>query len=714
MSEPGKGGRVNNTPVILVVDDDQFMRVMLQDALTSAGFEVITAADGVSAVQSFSSRRTDFVLLDIIMPGKDGCETCLDIRTLPGGEYTPILMMTALDNANSIHRAFEAGATDFIAKPLNAELLVHRVRYMLRASQNVNRLAESQARLEMLKVAVDSLPIGITFSDVEGIIIYSNPAEAQMHGYEVEELIGKEARKFSTSNHSRPINAEQLKELGVWHRESVNVRKNGEEFPAQLTSISVRNSEARYLGIITTCEDISYRKVAEKKIHQLAYYDLVTGLPNRGMFLERLHQSLAQAQRDLDKVNLIFLDLDNFKDVNDTRGHDVGDKLLRSVAERLSACMRDSDVLARLGGDEFVVVCPAVANKENVAAVVQRIMAIFSDPFEIEGRQIYTSASIGIAVYPDDSQDASTLFRCADTAMYQAKNEGRAQFRFFSAELNQKIIHRVALENSLRKGIENQEFFLHYQPLWDLKTTKMAGVEVLLRWQSSDYGLMQPSTFISLLEDSGLINIVGEWVLRTACVQMREWTMVEHRELKMAVNISGKQLKNTKFLETLTSIIHETGVNPRNLELEFTESVIMENVEETVEIFRKLKEMGIQLSIDDFGTGYSSLNYLKHFPVDRIKIDRSFVTDVHNNQSDSAIIEAIVSMAQSLSLRVVAEGVENSDQLHSLSKLGCDEVQGFYLAMPMHAESLAEKLGKKHGKKTEKLQVTEWFDNRTV
>jgi EAL domain-containing protein (putative c-di-GMP-specific phosphodiesterase class I) len=298
--------------------------------------------------------------------------------------------------------------------------------------------------------------------------------------------------------------------------------------------------------------------------------------------------------------------------------------------------------------------------------------------------------------------------------MYQAKNEGRAQFRFFSAELNQKIIHRVALENSLRKGIENQEFFLHYQPLWDLKTTKMAGVEVLLRWQSSDYGLMQPSTFISLLEDSGLINIVGEWVLRTACVQMREWTMVEHRELKMAVNISGKQLKNTKFLETLTSIIHETGVNPRNLELEFTESVIMENVEETVEIFRKLKEMGIQLSIDDFGTGYSSLNYLKHFPVDRIKIDRSFVTDVHNNQSDSAIIEAIVSMAQSLSLRVVAEGVENSDQLHSLSKLGCDEVQGFYLAMPMHAESLAEKLGKKHGKKTEKLQVTEWFDNRTV
>lgn len=706
--------RVSKRAVILVVDDDQLMRVLLQDALSAAGFDPHLAEDGDTALLSFPTVHPDLVLLDLIMPGKDGCTTCREIRTLPDGEYIPVMMMTSLDNADSIHRAFDAGATDFIAKPLNPELLVHRVRYMLRASQNVKRLAENQARLEMLKVAVDNLPIGITFSDVDGVIIYSNPAEARMHGYEVSELIGKEARKFSTSDRSRPITAEQLKELGVWRRESVNVRRNGEEFAAQLTSISVRDDDARYLGIITTCEDISYRKAAEKKIHQLAYYDIVTGLPNRGMFLERLHQSLAQAQRDRDKVNLIFLDLDNFKDVNDTQGHDVGDKLLRSVAERLAACMRESDVLARLGGDEFVVVCPSVVTQDSVATVVQRIMAIFVDPFEIDGLQLYTSASIGISVYPDDSQDASTLFRCADTAMYQAKNDGRAQFRFFSAELNQKIAQRVALENSLRKGLERQEFFLHYQPLWDVKTSSMAGVEVLLRWQSSDYGLMLPSTFISLLEDSGLINSVGEWVLRTACTQLRKWNSLEQHVLKMAVNVSGKQLKHPKFLEMLTSIIQETGIDAKNLELEFTESVIMDNVENTVEIFHQLKEMGIQLSIDDFGTGYSSLNYLKHFPVDRIKIDRSFVTDVDHNQSDAAIIEAIISMAQSLSLRVVAEGVENSDQLHSLTRLGCDEVQGFYLAMPMHAESLAENLGKKHGKQTGKLPVTEWFDKRRV
>jgi len=705
---------IKSKPVILIVDDDKLMRSVLQDSLKSAGFEVTSVADGDSAIHSIASVKPDLVLLDMIMPGKDGCETCREIRTLPGGAYLPVLMITGMDNADSIHRAFEAGATDFITKPVNAELLAHRVRYMLRASQNVRNLAESQARLEMLKVAVDSLPIGITFSDVKGIIAYSNPAEARMHGYEVDELVGKEARKFSTSNRCRPLAADQLKELGVWRRESVNVRKSGEEFPALLTSISVCDNEKNYLGIITTCEDISERKVAEEKIRQLAYYDTLTGLPNRGMFLERLHQTLSQAQRDHDKVNLVFLDLDNFKDVNDTQGHDVGDRLLRMVADRLTACMRDSDVLARLGGDEFVVVCPSVATQESVAAVVQRIQSIFIDPFEVDGRQIYSSASIGIAVYPDDSQDASTLFRCADTAMYQAKNEGRAQFRFFSPELNQKILQRVALENSLRKGLEKREFFLHYQPLWDLKSSRMVGVEVLLRWQSSDFGLMQPSTFISLLEDSGLINNIGEWVLRTACTQVRDWALAGHDNLKMAVNVSGKQLKNPKFLEVLSLIIQETGVDPRNLELEFTESVIMENVDTTIEIFQKLKDMGIQLSIDDFGTGYSSLNYLKHFPVDRIKIDKSFVADVNRNESDAAIIEAIVSMAQSLSLRVVAEGVENSDQLHSITRLGCDEVQGFYLAMPMHAEDLVENLGKKHGKQPGKLPVTEWFDNRPV
>jgi diguanylate cyclase (GGDEF)-like protein/PAS domain S-box-containing protein len=827
--------RADNRPLILIVDDDQFMRVIFRDSLEQAGFRCVLAADGVEALAKFIELQPDLVLLDLIMPRRDGFETCQDIRSLVQGKHTPILMVTGLDDGELIHRAFEAGATDFVAKSGNPELLTYRVRCLLRNGRLLKNLQHSEDRLSrvqqiarlgdwewspesgrfwksrqmfsilgrpqdsdpatladflqmvcprdremvktrlelalddpagcdfecrivrgdgserlvwvygrveaadwagpahlvgtlqdvtdlrraedrsrMLKEAVDSLQIGITFSDASGRIVYLNPSEARMHGYEVEELIGREARAFASMQHRRQGPPGSLKEGAAWRRESVNLKRNGEEFPVLLTSIPVRDREQRYLGVVTTCEDISEQKEAEQKINRLAYFDNLTGLPNRGMFLERLHQSLALASRDGEMVSLVFLDLDNFKDVNDTLGHAAGDKLLCDVALRLAGCIRESDILARLGGDEFVVLLTSVADQERVSAAVQRMLDTFTPPFQIDGRVVYSSASIGIALYPDDSHDASSLFRSADTAMYHAKNEGRAQFRFFSAEMNQKIMRRVALENSLRQGLERNEFFLHYQPQWDLKTNKMVGAEVLLRWQSQDFGLMPPSEFISLTEDSGLIFSIGEWVLKSACQQARRWADEGHPEFKVAVNVSGKQLKQADFVAMLEGIVRETGVNPGSLELEFTESVIMENAEKTIETLAALKQMGVQLSIDDFGTGYSSLNYLKHFPVDRIKIDRSFVADVNRSNDDTAIVEAIITMAQSLSLKVLAEGVENSDQLHHLTALGCDEVQGFYLAMPMPAADLEGTLGGVHGKKSGKLAVTEWFDHRTV
>ena len=822
-------------PLILIVDDDQFMRVMFRDTLEKGGFRSATACDGVEALAKFIELQPELVLLDLIMPGRDGFETCREIRSLAQGKHTPVLVVTGLDDEEMIHRAFESGATDFIAKSGNPELLVYRVHCLLRNGRLMKNLQQSEDRLarvqqiarlgdwewspksgkfwksqemfsilgtsqdcdpaslqgfllmisprdremvrtrleralrspggcdfecgivrgdgserlvwvygrleaadcarparlvgtlqdvtevrraenrsRMLKEAVDSLQVGITFSDASGRIVYLNPSEARMHGYEVEELIGREASSLASNQHRRMAPPGNLKDGAAWRRESLNLRRTGEEFPVLLTSIPVRDREQRYLGIVTTCEDISEQKEAEEKINRLAYFDSLTGLPNRGMFLERLHQSLALASRDCGTLSLVFLDLDNFKDVNDTLGHAAGDRLLCEVAGRLSGCIRESDILARLGGDEFVVVLTSVACQERVSAAVQRMLDSFTTPFLIDGRTIYSSASIGIALYPDDSYDASSLFRSADTAMYHAKNEGRAQFRFFSAEMNQKIMRRVALENSLRRGLERDEFFLVYQPQWDLKTNRMVGAEVLLRWQSEDFGLMLPSDFISLTEDSGLIFSIGEWVLRCACQQARHWADAGHPEFKVAVNISGKQLKQTDFLAMLTGIIVETGVLPGCLELEFTESVIMENTERTIETLAECKRMGVQLSIDDFGTGYSSLNYLKHFPVDRIKIDRSFVADVNRSNDDAAIVEAIITMAQSLSLKVLAEGVENSDQLHHLSALGCDEVQGFYLAMPMPADALAGNLGGVHGKRVGQLAVTEWFDNRAV
>ena len=825
----------NTKPLILIVDDDNLMRMIFRDTLEKGGFRTALAADGVEGLAKFIELQPDLVLLDLIMPKRDGFETCLDIRGLAQGKHTPVLMITSLDSGELIHRAFEAGATDFVAKSSNPELLVYRVHCLLRNARILKNLQQSEDRLSrvqqiarlgdwewspengkfwksqemfailgtsqdsdpaslqdflrmvypndrelvrasleralvdpagcdfecrivrgdgseclvwvygrlkaadhsgpahlvgtlqdvtevrraedrsrMLKQAVDSLEVGITFCDANGKIVYLNPAEARMHGYEVEELIGREARTFASIKSRRQAPPGNIKDGAAWRRESVNLRRTGEEFPVLLTSIPVRDRELRYLGIVTTCEDISEQKEAEETINRLAYFDNLTNLPNRGMFLERLHQSLALAGRDGEMVSLVFLDLDNFKDVNDTLGHAAGDKLLCDVALRLAGCIRESDILARLGGDEFVVLLTSVACQDRVAAAVQRMQDIFTTPFQIDGRTVYSSASMGIAMYPDDSHDASSLFRSADTAMYHAKNEGRAQFRFFSAEMNQKIQRRVALENSLRRGLERNEFFLHYQPQWDLKTNKMVGAEVLLRWQSEDFGLMPPSEFISLTEDSGLIFSIGEWVLKSACQQARRWADEGHPEFKVAVNVSGKQLKQADFVAMLTGIIRETGVDPTSLELEFTESVIMENAERTIETLTALKRMGIQLSIDDFGTGYSSLNYLKHFPVDRIKIDRSFVADVSRSNNDAAIVEAIITMAQSLSLKVLAEGVENSDQLHHLTTLGCDEVQGFYLAMPMPADDLAGTLGAVHGRRVGKLAVTEWFDNRNV
>ncbi len=795
--------------LVLIVDDDRFMRVTFRDALEKAGFNTAVAADGESAIDGFIQLQPDLVLLDLIMPGKDGFETCRELRGIRGGEYTPVLMVTGLGDTGSIHSAFEAGATDFITKPVNPDLLVYRVSYMLRASLSTKQLAKSEAslanaqriahlgnwewdpitgslwgsketfrilgieygeavsslerflaavyppdrekveaclvnarenrtscgvefrvkfpdntlrivfiqgeesepatgkpprlegtfqditeikhveeRLVMLKEAVDSLPIGITISDVNSRIVYTNPAEAQMHGYSIEELINCDVRHFKGLNLDNAVMAEEFDVTGVWRRESINVRGTGEEFPVQLSSIAVKNGEETCLGMVTVCEDITSRKKAEERIRRLAFFDSLTALPNRAAFLDHLQQALSLAQREGRQAGLLFLDLDNFKDVNDTQGHDFGDRLIREVAERLSACMRESDSLARLGGDEFVIVLTALSDQESAALAAERILSIFARPFMMECRQIYSSASIGIALYPDDGLDADTLFKCADTAMYHAKTEGKANYRFFSPEMNRLVMRRVALESSLRQGIEKREFFLHYQPQWDLKTNRMLGVEALLRWQSPELGPLMPSDFIPFAENSGQIIGLGEWAMRAACIQAREWALAGLGDMKMAVNISGMQFRQPDFLEMVGKIIRETGIEPESLELEFTESVVMEHADKTINTLRALKNMGLGLSIDDFGTGYSSLSYLKHFPIDRIKIDRSFVADLAHNSDDAAIVEAIIFLAHSLNLKVVAEGVETSDQLHFLITRNCDEVQGFHLAIPMSPEDL--------------------------
>jgi len=798
--------------VILVVDDDLFIRTRYKDILEEAGFEAATVVDGESAIASFPELEPALILLDLTMPGKDGFATCREIRTIPKGKYTPILMLTSLDDAESIHESFQAGATDFISKHVKPELLVYRLRYMLRNSRNMKDLAESEARLanaqrlarlgywewhplsgrfrgsfelfrllgfeqstpfcsfenflatiessdrdpvrcgldnaftdksvyscecrierpdstvlvvhlqgnaevtapgnipfmtgtiqdisesrmaaehlKLLRDAVECLPIGLTISDIHGNISYTNPSEAKIHGYTVKELIGKNAGQFAATHRRKPVAPIKLQEIGIWQRESVNIKKNGEEFPVRLTSMAVKNLEGSFLGIVTTCEDITNLKNAEQRIHRLAYYDPLTGLPNRRLFLDRLHQALTFAKRDASKVGLFFIDLDNFKDINDTQGHDSGDKLLQEVANRLMHTMRECDTIARIGGDEFVIVLTSITSQETTVHAAERVMSIFSNSFDMHDRQIFCRASIGIAHYPEDGTDTESLYKCADTAMYHAKREGRSRYRFFSEKMNQKIMHRIALEQSLRLGFERQEFFLLYQPQWELKTERMTGVEALLRWQNADYALLSPAVFIPLMEENGMIFDLGEWVLRTACNQARGWELAGHRGLKMGVNISVMQLKQPDFLAMVERVLHETGVDPLSLDFEFTENVFMGPTDKIMENLMALKKMGIQLSIDDFGMGYSSLNYLKNFPVDRIKIDRSFIADIRNINDDAPIVEAIIAMAKSLKHKVIAEGVENSDQIQKLLKLGCDEVQGFYLSVPTTAEDVIKR-----------------------
>ncbi len=618
--------QADKKPLILIVDDERFMQETFRDTLTDAGFSAAVVSDGATALDCFKDLKPDLVILDLVMPDIDGFSICKEIRALPEGKDTPIMMVTGLGTTKSIHNAFAVGATDYISKPVNPDLLVYRVRSLLRAGRSLKRLAESNTRLatteqiaslgswewdplsntirgsaemfrmfaiehqsaaltfekflaavyppdramvesalknackgrsacslecrlkhpdaslrtvrlqghpdvteprvvprltgtlqditeakqiedrlKLLKEAIDCLPVGITMSDVHGRIIYSNPAEAEMHGYAAEELIEKDARHFAPRSLSKPLQPEQLKKVGVWRRESVNVRKSGEEFPVQLSSIAVTDSDGKCLGIVTACEDITSRKRSERRIQSLAYYDTLTGLLNRAAFLDRLHQALALAKREGHKIALIFLDLDNFKDVNDTQGHDFGDKLLMAVAGRLTAGMRESDTLARLGGDEFVLVLTTDISQDSTAIAAQRVLALFDDPFSVDGREIYSSVSIGIALYPDDGKDAENMFRCADTAMYHAKKEGKSRYRFFSQEMNRKIMQRVALENSMRQGMDKGEFHLYFQPQWDLKTARIVGAEALLRWQGPDFGLMLPSSFIPLAENSGMI-----------------------------------------------------------------------------------------------------------------------------------------------------------------------------------------------------------------
>ena len=452
------------------------------------------------------------------------------------------------------------------------------------------------------------------------------------------------------------------------------------------------DSKGQYRGRIWYFRDITSRKAAEERVQYLAYYDALTELPNRALLEDRLAKALASARRQKDKVALLFLDLDRFKIINDSLGHALGDLFLQRVAERLKRWVREQDTVARLGGDEFLIVLTRVKDVADAAVAAKRLMDTMTAEFGVQGHSLHIGCSLGISIFPEHGADSETLIKNADTAMYCAKENGRNNFRFFTDDLNAQVLERLTLENSLRLALDKKELFLVYQPQMNIATGRITGLEALLRWQHPELGLVPPDKFIRTAENSGLILPIGEWVLRTACSQARKWQDEGLGAVSVAVNVSAVQFRQEDFCALIRKVLHETGLAPQYLELELTESLLLSSADLTFPVLQELKAMGVTLAIDDFGTGYSSFSYLRQFRVSKLKIDRSFVRDVAVNPDDAAITTAIIGMAKSLNLKVIAEGVENEAQMSFLRAHQCDEIQGYYFSRPLAVDKVADKL----------------------
>jgi diguanylate cyclase (GGDEF)-like protein/PAS domain S-box-containing protein len=535
---------------------------------------------------------------------------------------------------------------------------------------------------------------GVFRTTMDGRILECNQAAAQMFGCDSpEEILGTSIVDVYQTISDREAFLRKLKREKYVTNYEVNYRrKNGDSAWAMLNATVVSDEAGTVSFIEGTFVDITERKVAEERIQSLAYFDALTGLPNRTLLRDRLSLGLASARRKKSKVALFFLDLDRFKNINDSLGHSVGDLLLKGVAERLKAWGRDQDTIARLGGDEFLVVVNDVKYIADAAVAAQRLMDGLTAEMVIQGHSLSVSCSLGISIYPEHGTDSETLIKHADAAMYTAKDSGRNNFQFFTADMNAQAVERLNLENSLRTALDKKELFLMYQPQMDIASRKIVGVEALLRWQHPEMGLVPPDDFIRIAENSGLIMPIGEWVLRTACSQARKWQDEGLGAVSVAVNVSAVQFRREGFSEVVRQVLVDTGLAPQYLELEVTESLLLSSADVTFPVLQELKDMGLSLAIDDFGTGYSSLSYLKRFPVSKLKIDRSFVRDVALNPDDAAITTAIISMARSLNLKVIAEGVENEAQMSFLRAHHCDEIQGYYFSKPLAAIDVAAKL----------------------
>lgn len=687
---------LNVTRRVLIIDDDPVFAALASETLTQAGYATVIAGNAEEALAAFRRDQPDLVLLDVNLPDANGFQICSSLRSIAERNDVPIVMVTGQDDTRSIAQAYEVGATDFIQKPVLWPTLPHRVSFMLRAVDNLRALKVSEQKNRAL---VEALPDAIFVVDRNGIVSEHIAGVDRASG---ERLLGR------TLEQAFPP------DLALAARAALTERVTNEIATYEFSvgkGTERRWMEARLRPqgggpLLIVLRDTTERRRAKARIEYLAYYDVLTKLPNRQLFVRETARAIELAKQSNTQIALLYVDLDRFKRINDNLGHSVGDTLLQNVARRLEHGVRQADVVlpasgvgkqelarvARLGGDEFVVLLTGVTAEAQVANAAERIQKLLGEPIDCGGHRFVITPSIGIAMFPSDATNIDDLLAKADMAMYQAKEGGRNGYVFFGQSMAVRSLSRLELESDLRRAMDRGEFLLHYQPKCDLLSGDMVGVEALLRWPHPERGWIPPDTFIPVAEETGIIIQLGDWVITQACQQLRRWADEGLGHLSIAVNVSVQQFSRDNFLESVQRILAQTGVDPRRLELEITESLLMKDVAETTACLKRFRQAGIALSIDDFGTGYSSLGYLRRFPIDALKIDRSFVKDLEKNDDAAAICAAIIALARELKLKVIAEGVETQQQIEFLRQHRCDLAQGYLISKPVCIDDLQRRL----------------------
>jgi diguanylate cyclase (GGDEF)-like protein/PAS domain S-box-containing protein len=679
---------------VLIVSDNRADIDRLKKTLSLAGNDLFRTkrcstlgdAAGWSRV-----KYIDIILLDLFLPDSTGLATFTALHeAVP---HIPIMVINGGDENLSL-QAVESGAYGYLsADDLENSLIPQALRCLVHKKKADEAL---YIELERARTTLESLGEGVLCTDEEARITYLNPEAERMTGWSRSSAQGKPIEQvFQLINREtdQPLpNAVRLviekKKHLARQGDSVLLRPDGYCLAVEDSVAPILDSNKKLTGAVVTFRDVTKTRAMEQKMAHLAQHDYLTGLPNRMLLNDRLTQAVAYAKRRKTGLGVLFCDLDNFKHINDSLGHFVGDKLLQSVAQRLTRQVRASDTVSRHGGDEFVILLLEDDLSENAALTAEKILLALSQPYFIGTHELYVTTSIGISLFPEDGDDTESLIRSADTALYQAKSKGRDNYQFFKEEMNARAVERQSLEVDLRRAIKQEEFILHYQPKVNLNSGEITGVEVLIRWSHPTRGIIYPGTFISIAEDCGLIVALGKWVLEHACLQARAWIDQGHVPMPVAINISALEFRNVHFARHVKDVLHRTGLQPQYLELELTESVLMKDVETSASILRELKEIGVRIAIDDFGTGYSSLNYLNQFPIDVLKIDQSFVRDIASGNGNDIIVNAVINMGISLKQKVVAEGIETREQLSFLSEHDCHEGQGFLLSKPLTAVDL--------------------------